>query len=122
MAAAATLALAAGARAQTTLLTPSPEGPVEVEADHIVYQWEAQIIRLEGHVVVRRAGGILRAGSGTMDRAHGILKLEGGVLGVQERQGFLADSAGVGPKSRSADPGKAGPFFPKQPPTPQTPP
>src|SRR4051794_41781300 len=118
MAAAATLALAAGARAQTTLLTPSPEGPVEVEADHIVYQWEAQIIRLEGHVVVRRAGGILRAGSGTMDRAHGILKLEGGVLGVQERQVFLADSAGGGPQARPAGPGQGGPLPPTPPPHP----
>jgi|1185.fasta_scaffold01549_2 LPS-assembly protein len=121
MAAAATLALAAGARAQTTLLTPSPEGPVEVEADHIVYQWEAQIIRLEGHVVVRRAGGILRAGSGTMDRAHGILKLEGGVLGVQERQVFLADSAVVDLNARSADLGKAVLFLKTQPANPNAP-
>ncbi len=101
------LALGLPAWPQSTLVAPSPQGPVEVEADEILYQWEAQIIRLQGHVVVRREGALLRAGSGSLDRAHGILKLEGGVLGVQGRQVFLADAAVVDLDARTAELGKA---------------
>ncbi|HET9751634.1 MAG TPA: hypothetical protein VFP52_01685, partial [Myxococcales bacterium] len=106
---------------QSTLLAPTPSGPVEVEADEIVYQWEAQVIRLQGHVVVRREGALLRAGSGSLDRAHGVLKLEGGVLGVQARQVFLADAAIVDLNARSAELSKAVLFLKTLPANPDAP-
>jgi LPS-assembly protein len=120
-AALATLALALPAWPQSTFIAPSPQGPVEVEADQIVYQWEAQVIRLQGHVVVRREGALLRAGSGSLDRAHGILKLEGGVLGVQARQVFLADAAVVDLNARSAELTKAVLFLKEHPANPDAP-
>jgi LPS-assembly protein len=120
-AALATLALGLPARSQSTFIAPSPQGPVEVEADQIVYQWEAQVIRLQGHVVVRRDGALLRAGSGSLDRANGILKLEGGVLGVQARQVFLADAAVVDLDARSAEFTKAVLFLKEHPANPDAP-
>ncbi|HEY6911238.1 MAG TPA: hypothetical protein VI356_17800 [Myxococcales bacterium] len=120
-AALATLALGLPARPQSTFIAPSPQGPVEVEADQIVYQWEAQVIRLSGHVVVRRDGALLRAGSGSLDRAQGILKLEGGVLGVQARQVFLADAAVVDLNARSAELTKAVLFLKEHPANPDAP-
>ncbi len=106
-AALALLVLAPPARGQTSLFAGPPSEEVEVEADRITYAWQAQLVRLEGHVVARRGGGILRAGSGSLDRAHGVLKLEGGVLGVQGRQVFLADAAIVDLNAHSAELGKA---------------
>ncbi|HET7788766.1 MAG TPA: hypothetical protein VFL36_22510 [Myxococcales bacterium] len=120
-AALATFALGLPAWPQSTLLAPTPSGPVEVEADEIVYQWEAQVIRLQGHVVVRREGALLRAGSGSLDRAHGILKLEGGVLGVQARQVFMADAAVVDLDARSAELSKAVLFLKTLPANPDAP-
>lgn len=120
-AALAILALGLPAWPQSTFIAPSPQGPVEVEADQIVYQWEAQVIRLQGHVVVRREGALLRAGSGSLDRAHGILKLEGGVLGVQARQVFLADAAVVDLEARSAELTKAVLFLKEHPANPDAP-
>ena len=93
-----TLALGAPAWPQGTgvfTLAGPPDQEVEIEADRMVYGWEAQTLQLEGHVVARRGPGILRAASGTLDRAHGILTLSGGVLGVQGKDVLLADSAAV---------------------------
>ena len=106
-AALALLVLGLPARAQTSLFAGAPGEEVEIEADRITYAWEAQLLKLEGHVVARRGPGVLRAGSGTLDRAHGVLKLEGGVLGVEGRQVFLADAAIVDLNARSAELGKA---------------
>src|SRR5438067_3337343 len=106
LAASATLALGLPARPQggpATLLAGPPDAEVEIEADHVTYLYEAQVLRLEGHVVARRGEGVLRAGKGALDRAHGLLSLEGGVLGVQGRQVFLADSALVDLNAQSAD-------------------
>lgn len=76
---------------------------MEIEADHATYGWEKRILKLEGHVIARRDSGVLRAASGTLDREAGLLTLTGGVLGVQGRNVFLADSALVNLDSRSAD-------------------
>jgi len=106
-AALALLVLGPPVRAESSFFAGTPDQPVEVEADHITYAWEAQLVRLDGHVVARRAGGILRAGAGSLDRKHGILRLTGGVLGVQGKQVFLADTAIVDLNDHSADLGKA---------------
>src|SRR5438067_888277 len=101
-----TLALGAPAWPQGTgvfTLAGPPDQEVEIEADRMVYGWEAQTLQLEGHVVARRGPGILRAASGTLDRAHGILTLSGGVLGVQGKDVLLADSAVVDLNAHSAD-------------------
>jgi LPS-assembly protein len=103
----ASLGLGFAAIAQTALFAGPPGGEVEVEADRLIYSWEPQVVHLQGHVVARRAGGLVRAGSGTLDRAKGILKLEGGVLGVQGRQVFLADAAIVDLNARTAELTKA---------------
>ena len=76
---------------------------VLLEADRIDYEWEASIFWLEGHVVVRRGDGELRAASGVYDRGHQKLRLLGGVLGVQGRQVFLAEGADVDLAARTAD-------------------
>src|SRR5918911_1149421 len=91
------------ARAERAFLAGPPGAQVEVEADRIFYAWERQVLRLQGHVVARRGSALLRAGSGTLDRARGILWLEGGVLGVQDRQVFLADAAIVDLNGRAAE-------------------
>ncbi|OLD46749.1 MAG: hypothetical protein AUI48_06940 [Chloroflexi bacterium 13_1_40CM_2_68_14] len=101
------IALGRPALAQNAFFAGPPGAEVEVEADRIFYAWDKQLLRLEGHVVARRGPGLLRAASGSLDRAHGILKLEGGVLGVQDRQVFLADAAVVDLNSRSAELTKA---------------
>ena len=102
-----TLALGAPAYPQAagpaTLLAGPPDQEVLIEADQLVYGWEAQVLQLEGHVVVRRGEGLLRAQSGTLDRAHGILALQGGVLGVQGKDVFLTDEAVVDLHTRVAD-------------------
>src|SRR4051812_16400515 len=85
-------AWAQGLQPFATLAGPA-DAPVEVEADSMTYGYRKQVLLLEGHVVARRGEGILRAGSGVFDRANGKLTLSGGVLGVQGRQVFLADSA-----------------------------
>ena len=102
-AALAVIALAPPARAQGRFFAGPPDAEVEVEADRISYAWDKQVLQLRGHVVARRGPGLLRAGSGTLDRARGILWLEGGVLGVQDRQVFLADAAIVDLNGRSAE-------------------
>ncbi|GAC1342940.1 MAG: hypothetical protein NVSMB23_16170 [Myxococcales bacterium] len=77
--------------------------PVNIEADSIVYDWEKRVVRMDGHVVVTRGEGIVRAGRGVLDRAANLLRLEGGVLAVQGHQVALADGAVVDLTSRSAD-------------------
>src|SRR5438067_2498003 len=124
LAASATLALGLPARPQggpATLLAGPPDAEVEIEADHVTYLYEAQVLRLEGHVVARRGEGVLRAGKGALDRAHGLLSLEGGVLGVQGRQVFLADSAMVDLDKHSADLGSAVLYLKERPADPQNP-
>src|SRR5690348_8485048 len=83
--------------------------------------WEPRVMRLDGHVVARRAGGILRAGWGVLDRSAGVLKLEGGVLGIQGRQVFLADAAVVDLNARTADMRDAVLFLKTRPPNPDAP-
>src|SRR5438132_13627517 len=90
--------------AQNAFFAGPPGAEVEIEADRIYYAWEKQLLQLEGHVVARRGPGLLRAASGSLDRAHGILKREGGVLGVQDHQGCLADAAVGDFNSRPAEP------------------
>jgi len=101
------LALAGPLLAQSagpvTLLAGPPDQEVLIEADRLVYGWETQLMRLDGHVVARRGDGIVRAASGTLDRAHGLLTLDGGVLGVQGKDVFLADSAAIDLNTRVAD-------------------
>ena len=86
-----------------TLLAGPPDQEVLIEADKLVYGWDAQVLQLDGHVVARRGEGVLRAQSGTLDRAHGILALQGGVLGVQGKDVFLADEAVVDLRTHVAD-------------------
>jgi LPS-assembly protein len=85
-----------------TLAGPA-DAPVEIEADSMTYAYDAKVLKLEGHVVARRAGGIVRAQSGLFDREHGKLSLSGGVLGVQGRQVFLADEAFVDLNAKTAE-------------------
>ena len=123
-AALATLALGFPARSQGgpgAFLAGPPDAEVEIEADHMDYAWETQLLKLKGHVVARRGGGILRAESGTWDRANGLLSLEGGVLGVQARQVFLADSALVDLNAHSADLKSAVLYLKEQPANPNAP-
>jgi LPS-assembly protein len=79
------------------------DAPVEIEADQMTYGYDAKILHLEGHVVARRSGGIVRAQSGVFDREHGKLSLSGGVIGVQGRQVFLADEAFVDLNAKTAE-------------------
>lgn len=123
-AALATLALGLPARPEggpASFLAGPPDAVAEIEADHMVYAWEAQVLKLEGHVVVRRSGGILHAERGSWDRAHGLLSLEGGLLGVQARQVFLADSALIDLNSHSADLKSAVLYLKDQPANPNAP-
>ncbi len=117
----AVLVLGPAARGEPALIAGPPGEEMEVEADRIVYAWEAQLLRLEGHVVARRGDAILRAGSGTLDRAHGVLKLEGGVLALQGRQVFLADAAVIDLNARTADLTKAVLFLKTRPVNPDAP-
>src|SRR5262245_63259132 len=91
------------ARPQGASATGPPQEDVELNADHIVYDWEQRKLLLDGHVVVTRGPGILRAARGTLDRRTQILRLEGGVLAVQDRQVLVADGAVVNLETRSAD-------------------
>jgi LPS-assembly protein len=120
-AALAVIALARPARAQSRFFAGPPGSEVEIEADRISYSWEKQLLQLKGHVVARRGPGLLRAGSGTLDRARGVLWLEGGVLGVQDRQVFLADAAVVDLTSHSAELAKAVLFLKERPANPDAP-
>jgi LPS-assembly protein len=107
MAALVTIALGRTLFAQSagaaTVLAGPPDQEVLIEADRLAYGWDAQVLRLDGHVVARRGDGVLRAGTGTLDRAHGLLTLEGDVLGVQGKDVFLADSAVIDLNTRVAD-------------------
>jgi LPS-assembly protein len=120
-AALALLGLGLPAAAQTPLFAGPPDSPVEIEADHIVYSWDPPVLKLDGHVVARRDGAILRAGSGVLDRGKGVLKLEGGVLGVQGKQVFLSDAALVDLEARTADLTKAVLFLKERPANPDAP-
>lgn len=105
-AAAALLALAPPLRGQGLrmgLVAGSPDAPVDIEADRITYSWEGDVLHLDGHVVARREGGIVRASSGTLDRKLGLLLLTGGVLGVQGKQVFMADSASIDLNAHTAE-------------------
>src|SRR6267378_3105208 len=120
-AALASLGLGLAADAQTALLAGPPGAEIEVEADHITYIWDPPVVRLQGHVVARRGDALLRAGSGILDRVNGNLKLEGGVLGVQGRQVFLADAAVVDLNARTAEMTKAVLFLKERTPNPDAP-
>jgi LPS-assembly protein len=87
----ATLAISGGAE------------PVNVEADSMVYDWANRVVRLDGHVIVTRGEGIMRAGRGVLDRNANTLRLTGGVLAVQGHQVALADAALLDLTSRAAD-------------------
>src|SRR5262249_25756927 len=91
------------ARAQVGSAAAGPVEDVGLTADRIVYDWEQRKLLLDGHVVVTRGPGILRAARGTLDRRTQILRLEGGVLAVQDRQVLVADGAVVNLETRSAD-------------------
>src|SRR3989440_8277227 len=91
------------ARPQVRSAAVGPEADVELTADRIVYDWEDRKLVLEGHVVATRGPAILRAARGSLDRQTGILRLEGGVLAVQGRQGLVAEAAGGGPQTRAGD-------------------
>ena len=80
-----------------------PGQELVLEADVFTYDWEARTTALEGHVVVRRGEGVLRAARGKLDRARDTLTLSGGVLAVQGREVFLADAAMLDLASRTAD-------------------
>ncbi|TMB39366.1 MAG: LPS-assembly protein LptD [Deltaproteobacteria bacterium] len=120
-AALAVIALARPVRAQNRFFAGPPGSEVEIAADRISYAWEKQLLQLKGHVVARRGPGLLRAGSGTLDRARGVLWLEGGVLGVQDRQVFLADAAVVDLNSHTAELSKAVLFLKERPANPDAP-
>jgi LPS-assembly protein len=92
--------------------------PVNVEADRIVYDWEGRIVRLDGHVIVTRGDGILRAGSGVLDRTANTLRLSGGVLAVQGHQVALADGALMDLSSRATDLSRAVLYLKQNPPPP----
>ncbi|MCA1828366.1 MAG: hypothetical protein LC689_15695 [Myxococcales bacterium] len=101
-----TLALGAAARPETTsvfTISGPPDEEIIVEADRMTYGWETLLLHLDGHVVARRGRGILRAASGTYDRASGLLTLTGGVLGVEGKDVLLADSAAIDLEARTAD-------------------
>ena len=115
------IALARPVRAQNRFFAGPPGSEVEIEADRISYAWEKPLLQLKGHVVARRGPGLLRAGSGTLDRARGVLWLEGGVLGVQDRQVFLADAAVVDLNSHTAELSKAVLFLKERPANPDAP-
>lgn len=98
-----------------------PDQEVFLEADKLVYGWETQVLQLAGHVVARRGVGIVRAARGTLDRAHGLLTMEGGVLGVQGKDVFLAQSALVDLNARTADLKGAVLYLKERPPNPDNP-
>jgi LPS-assembly protein len=110
-------AVAAAEGSPAVLLAGPPDQPVAIEADHLDYDLDSRVIRLEGHVVVRRADATLRAERGVLDRKAGQLKLSGNVFGLQGRQVFLADAALVDLAGRSADLTNAVIFLKERPPS-----
>ena len=108
--------VAARADGPAALLAGPPGQEVSVAADQLDYDLDSRVIRLEGHVLVRRADATLRAARGVLDRKAGTLKLDGGVLGIQGRQVFLADAALVDLALRSADLTNAVIFLKERPP------
>ncbi len=108
---------AAASDSPAVLLAGPPDQPVAIEADHLDYDLDSRVIRLEGHVVVRRADATLRAQHGVLDRKAGQLKLDGNVFGLQGRQVFLADAALVDLTLRSADLTNAVIFLKERPPS-----
>src|SRR5438309_5100993 len=106
IAAAVLSASSVAARAQGTSARAQQQADaeVELEADRILYDWQARKLELEGHVIARRGpAGVLRAARGSLDRTTGILRLEGGVIAVQGREVVLADAAVVNLEARTAD-------------------
>lgn len=96
--------VAARAQGKSVAAQQQADAEVELEADRILYDWEARKLELEGHVVARRGpAGVLRAARGTLDRTTGILRLEGGVIAVEGREVLLADTAVVNLDARTAD-------------------
>ncbi len=94
---------AVAADVPAVLLAGPPGQLVNIEADHLEYEIDTRVIRLEGHVLVRRGDATLRASHGVLDRTANQLKLTGDVFGLQGRQVFLADAALVDLNLRSAD-------------------
>jgi hypothetical protein len=84
-------------------LAGPPGAEVLLESDVVTYAWDGEVVQLDGHVVVRRGDGEVRAAKGRYDRRGQRISLEGGVLGVQGRQVFLADRAEVDLSARVAD-------------------
>ncbi len=88
---------------------PEPPAPLELlddvryRADTIRYDTQSRVVKLEGHVVIERGKGRLYAPRGTVDRAAGKLRLEGGVLAIEGLQVALADAAVMDTGSRAAD-------------------
>ena len=87
IAAAVLSASSIAARAQGTSVRAQQQADaeVELEADRILYDWQARKLELEGHVIARRGpAGVLRAARGSLDRTTGILRLEGGVIDIAQ--------------------------------------
>lgn len=94
---------AATGDAPLALVAGPPGQEVALEADQLGYGIDSRVIRLEGHVAVRRGAATLRAARGVLDRKANTLRLEGGVMGLQGREVFLADAALVDLSLRTAD-------------------
>lgn len=116
-----TLALGSPAWPQGFVLAGPPDQVVEIEADQMTYAWETQVLKLEGHVKATRGEGVVRAAKGTLDRAHGLLSLDGGVLGVQGKDVLLADSALIDLNAKTADLEKATLYLKEKPANPDAP-
>src|SRR5262249_38017401 len=116
--------------AQSALLAGPPGAEVEVEADRIIYTWQPPVVRLEGHVVARRARGLLvarraggswGAGRAPWGRPGGILRLGGGGLGTRGREVFGAAAAIVVLTSTPAEMTNSVLFPKARPPNPDAP-
>jgi LPS-assembly protein len=95
---------AASAQGAPAFVAAGPPGQeVTIEADHLIYDWGTRALRLDGHVVARRGDATLRAARGSLDREKNLLTLEGGVIGVEGREVFLADAIVADLTSRSAE-------------------
>jgi LPS-assembly protein len=95
---------AAAAQGAAAFVVAGPPGQdITIEADHLIYDWGTRALRLEGHVVARRGSATLRAARGALDREKNLLTLQGGVIGVDGREVFLADAVVADLTSRSAE-------------------
>ena len=87
---------------------PEPEPPAELNdlvyrSDTMTYDLGTRAVKLDGHVVIERAGGRLYAARGVVDRVAGTIRLEGGVLAIQALQVAVADAAVIDLRSNAAD-------------------